>query len=489
MQTTGVEFQQILELAPDWQPIVNRVQGNGTINSAVAAEFGKNTACLFAVFEDIGQENIFQKLQKHKQEQAKWLKLVRDNYLLVLANRMFKSNSAMRRFLSERRYPSEDQKGQLVSMAVELAIKLETGLKKHLDDNDAQGFKLMLPAYIQRSVNNAVIDFIRSESHWERQSATDSTEEGEEDAIARAADDTDRIPEQQILSGEKIGYLNQLRQKLKAWYKDPSLDPSLLVVDCMFGLGLTEHSTLGKELTMRECCDLLKLEGETQARKIARCQVLLDKGMDKIRHLLRTEMPGVVDCWQKEVNVNVASRRDLNHQLDLTEGEIDRLVIQRQYMVLDQLVDRAVVKPEKLPALKRKGAVAAFVPVDMNAATARELTDILGIGKDTAQKIVALRPLSSFEQLIEVGLLTPHLIDSAKKRGAVLKKSAAGGSADLNIVELAALERAGLSNEQASIIKTARPFESWAELEEFLCGDEQTYNCLRKNFSLVNRSS
>ena len=236
------------------------------------------------------------------------------------------------------------------------------------------------------------------ESQWERLAAPETHEDGEEDAIARTADDLDQIPEHIALSGEKVGYLNDLRAKLKRWSEGcESSEPSFAVIDCMFGLGLTSFSTLGKELTMRECCEVLKLEGETQARKIARCQVLLDKGMDRIRQMLRDELPGVVDCWQKEININVASKRDLNHQLDLTEGEVERLVTNRQYMALDQLVERSIVKSEKIALLKNKGAVAAFVPVDLNSATARELSDILGMPKDIAQKVVAARPLMGFQ--------------------------------------------------------------------------------------------
>ncbi len=96
------------------------------------------------------------------------------------------------------------------------------------------------------------------------------------------------MPDQVILSREKVTYLNQLRTHLKHLFDSGQQDDmALVVVDCMFGLGLTKQSKLGQELTMRECCDVLKIEGETQARKIARCQVLMDKGLDKVRQILR----------------------------------------------------------------------------------------------------------------------------------------------------------------------------------------------------------
>lgn len=498
MHATGIDFQQITDLAPEWQSIAEKVQELGTVNGVIASELGKQTACVYAVLEEIGAHSIFVKLTKVGSRQAEFLKLVRDNYLLVLANKMFKSNGALRRFFSERYVTYEEQKGQTVSMAVEMSIKLEGLLKRNLQDGDSQGFKLMLPAYVQRSVNNAVIDYIKEESAWEKQAVPDTHEEGEEDAIARTADDIDQIPEHIALSGEKIGYLNDLRKRLKDWYSHADAsDQSFAVIDCMFGLGLTKYSTLGKELTMRECCDVLKLEGETQARKIARCQVLLDKGMDRIRHLLRDEMPGVVDCWQKEINVNVASRRDLDHQLDLTEGEVERLVVARQYMKIEQLVERSVVKAEKIPALKKKGAVAAFVPIDLNGATAREMTDILGIAKDVAQKIVAARPLAGFPDLFAKNLLPSSQLATLKQRGAVLKAASTGSGTsgaskaalDLNRADEQQLKSAGLSSEHSSLIIKVRPFESWAEVEQFLACDDKTWANIRRNFSLGERSS
>jgi DNA uptake protein ComE-like DNA-binding protein len=490
MHATGNEFQQIVELAPEWQATVQSVVQQGTISSVIAGELGRSTACAYAVLEQIGAQSIFIKLSKTSHNHAQLLKFVRDNYLLVLATKMFKSNGALRHFFSERRLNLDDQKGQAMSMAVEMAMKLEQLLLRSLKEADSSGFKSLLPAYIQRSVNNAVLDYIKGESQWERQSVSESTEEGEDDAITRTADDFEQIPESIALSGEKVHYLNELRLKLQSWYKTAEAnDPSFAVIDCMFGLGLTAYSKPGKELTMRECCDVLKLEGETQARKIARCQVLLDRGMGKIRDLLRDELPGVVDCWQKEINVNVASRRDLNHQLDFTEGELERLVVNRQYVVLEQLVERAIVKAEKIPALKKKGAVAAFVPVDLNAATAREMTDIIGVPKDIAQKIVAARPLNGFQDLVKRKLVTESALVSLKEKGAVLKSvdiTEQKGSPDLNKIDQAQLVKNGVAKERAALIIRARPFSSWQELDQFLACDEVSWSHIRTNFSLGN---
>jgi DNA uptake protein ComE-like DNA-binding protein len=372
-------------------------------------------------------------------------------------------------------------------MATEVSVKLEAALRRQIDDKKPDGFKVLLQAYIQTSVNNAVIDYIKQESHWDKQTLNDSYDNGEEESpIDKAADDLALIPEQLILSKEKVQHLNDLRKqlmKLVQQQKEP--DPALAAVDCLFGLGLTKYSKLGREMTMRECCDALALQGETPARRIARCQVLLDRGMNAVRDLLRSSLPDIIQCWQQEVNVNVASRRDLNHQLNLTEGEIERLIVNRQYLQLEQMVERLVVKKEKLLVLREKGAVAAFVPVDLNSATVRDLIDILGLPKEVAQTLCLKRPFARIEQLLQSGVLTADLIDNAVSRGAVLKQdSRFDCRLDLNKCTADELSSFGLTTERANMIMRGRPFATWDELEEFVGYDESTWLVLRKNCRL-----
>jgi hypothetical protein len=487
MQAINSDLQQILLLAPEWESIWRRVEESGTAAGDVGFELGRATAQSFSFFQQLGGKSIYAKMTALASERERLMKPIRDTYFLSLTNKMFRSNLSLRRFLGEKRTPPDECKSQQMSMAVELALKLEAALRKHLAEGSADGFKVLLPAYIQSSVNNAVIDYIKNESHWERQTLTDSYGDGEEESpIERTADDLSRAPEQVILSKEKVHHLNDLRTRLASLLKStPATDLSLTVVDCMFGLGLTKFSRAGEELTMRECCEILKIEGETQARKIARCQVLLDKGLDNIRQVLRTQMPTIVQCWQMEINVNVASRRDLNHQLDLTEGEIQRLVVSRQYILLDDLVERLVVKPVRLPELVEKGAVAAFVPIDMNSATARDLTDVLGLPKDIAQKIVSARPFERLTELVEKKLIEENAIDQLVDRGAVLKlASGADARLDLNQVDQAGLVSRGIAAEKAQMIVRACPFATWAEVEEFFASDELTWTTLRNNFRL-----
>src|SRR5262249_52347028 len=141
-----------------------------------------------------------------------------------------------------------------------------------------------------------------------------------DDPRTTVADDLAYTPEHRALAGEQAGQLNQLRSTLRQMLSDDKYpQQALIVVDCMFGLGLTPQSESGQELTMRECCDKLKLEGDTPARRIARCQVLLDKGLELIRQKIYKDMPGLAESWQRGVNINLASRRELSQLLGLSE--------------------------------------------------------------------------------------------------------------------------------------------------------------------------
>jgi DNA uptake protein ComE-like DNA-binding protein len=146
--------------------------------------------------------------------------------------------------------------------------------------------------------------------------------------------------------------------------------------------------------------------------------------------------------------------------------------------------------------LRKKGAVAAFVPVDLNTATAREMTDIIGVPKDTAQKIVNARPLNGFQDLVKRKLITDSALVSLKERGAVLKSIASTsvdgnnaerkGSLDLNKADEAQLVKRGLSRERAALIVRVRPFSSWEELDQFLACDDVSWSHIRSNFALGN---
>lgn len=473
MLSSKTELQVILQLAPDWAPIFDSV-----------AEGGKQVSA-YQLFERLGAKAIYKKALAINDKQKEFLPLVRDHYYQPLLTKMLTNNQNLRRFWNQRKVPPDLQKNQALSLAVEVAQKMDGVLAKHLKQQSEDGFKVLLPAYCQRTVHNAVIDHIRDEWQWEHATLQDMNLDPEqEDPRQNTADDPAQAPENRILSNEKVQQLNQLRTQLESLLGNKTYPQEPLeVVDCMFGLGLTKHSTVGEEMTMRECCEKLNLAGDTPARKIARCQVLLDKGLDLIRQIVREKLPSVAECWQSEINVNSASRRELGHQLGFTKSEVDRLIQARQYYALQQLVERAIIKPAKLPELVKRGAVAAFIPVDLNSATTRDIIDIIGADRDLAQKLVAQRPFEHLSDLIQKKIIDKSTLDQFCLRGAVLRVPRSERT-DLNKAQADELERCGVPAAIGHKLVRGRPFVTWAELEDFLCCDAETWGILRQKFCL-----
>lgn len=477
MLQSTTELQVILQLAPDWAPIYD--------STVEANKSDKITA--FQLFERLGAKAIYKKALALGDSRKPLMVLIRDHYYQPVLSKMLANNQNLRRFWSQRRVPPDLQKGQAISVAVELAQKMDGVLAKHIAQRSEDGFKVLLPAYLQRTVHNAVIDHIRDEWEWEHNTLQDMNLDPEQDDPRQnTADDARYAPENRLLSGEQVSQLNQLRQQLESLLSNKNFQQEpLIVVDCMFGLGLTEHSKVGEEMTMRECCEKLKLPGETQARKIARCQVLLDKGLDMIRNVVREKLPSVAECWQSEININSASRRELGHQLGFTESEVDRLIAARQYVALQQLVENAIIKPNKLPELQKRGAVAAFVPVDLNSATTRDIIDIVGADKEIAQKVVSARPFEHMSDLLEKKIVDKTLLDRFTKRGAVLRCLGPGSArTDLNKATIEEVEKFGVPAAVVQKLMRGRPFTTWAELEDFLCCDAPTWALLRQKFCL-----
>ena len=474
MVTSPTDLQEIVQLAPEWGEVVR-------------AMVGKGRNALQEVFHQVGAEGMFLKALTLSEERGRLLVLIRDGYFQPLLFKMLISNQNLRRFWSQRRLSAEDQKQHALSFSVDLAHKMEGVLIKQLNLANQDGFKVLLPAYIQRSVHNAIVDYIRQEWAWERQTLQDLHLDPEQDDPRQiVADDLKHTPEGQALSNEQVGQLNQLRTSLALMLADQSLPREpLAVLDCIFGLGLTKHSVMGQEMTMRECCDRLEIGGDTPARRIARCQVLLDKGLDIVRQHIREKLPSIVQAWQGDLNVNSASRRELSQQLGMTEGEVERLVANRQYRSLQELVDRSVVKLVRLKDLKQRGAVAAFVPVEINSATVRDMIDILGLPKEKAQRLASIRPLTDLPALVSKNLLGRQTMEMMVTRGAVVKGgNREGARIDLNRADAGEIAGAGIPPTLVQRIVNGRPFLTWSELEEFLDCDQPTWNAIRQKFCL-----
>lgn len=473
MLSSATELQELLQLAPDWSAVYESVR-----QSTPAAGVTE-------LLQRLGALAIYKKLAGAGDTRAKLGLIVRDHYFQALVTRMATVNPNLRRFWSQRRVDVQTQQAQARSFGMEVAQKLDGVLSRHLSQNAEDGHKVLLPAYMQRSVQNAVVDYIRQECDWERATLQDlNLDPEQEDPRQSTADDPRYMPENKAISAEQVQYLNQLREQISKLLKDDRApQDALAVVDCIFGLGLTKHSQSGVEMTMREVCEKLSLAGDTQARKIARCQVLLDKGLDTVRTMVRQKMPGVAEFFQQEININTASRRELGHMLGLTEGEVDRLIVARQFYSLGDLVERNVLKSARVPEIRDRGAVAAFVPVDLNSATTRDLIDILQIPKDIAQKVASQRPFSKLADLTDKRVMDATLLQAIIERGCVLKVATAQ-RIDLNRAAEDDVARMGLSTELVRRLMRGRPFTTWAELEEYLSCDASAWALLRQKCCL-----
>jgi DNA uptake protein ComE-like DNA-binding protein len=473
--TGSADLDTVLELAPEWEQLLRNWQAESP--NAAATEF----------LNKVGAKAIYRKALSLKNEQERFLDLLQKAYYQPMLQKMLGNNQNLRRFLAQRHVATDELRGQVISFSAELAVKMRGTLIKQLGTGDEDGFKVLLPAYVQRSVHNAVIDYIRNEANWERQTLQDVfLDPQQEDPRTSVADDAAYTPEQRILSGEQVTQLNELRQNLESMLKDDRAPKEpLMVVDCMFGLGLTAKSVVGQEMTMRECCDKMGIEGETLARRIAKCQVLLDKGLDMVRQKIYKDMPGIAECWQRGLNVNTASRRELQQQLGMTEGEVERCIKARQYNRFDELVERGVLKDNRLPELAKKGATAAFVPVDLNNATARDITDVVGMPKELAQRVVSERPFKAIEDLVVKKFLGKDDLTIYIRRGAVVRaKHADSKRVDLNRAPLEDLTAIGLDTDTATMVVRCRPFMTWAEVEEFLGAESPAWAILRQRFFL-----
>jgi DNA uptake protein ComE-like DNA-binding protein len=490
MPSAQNEIKELLQVVPEWTRFLSEPDSQVTIDSTIKISGRTSTSQLSSLFEKLGPKTMYNAASSLGEKRKTLIKLVRDHYILTLAATLLPKNATLRRYFQERRVDKETQHGHITSIAAELAFKLEEALTKRIIDGDQEGYKVLLPAYVQASLNNAVIDFVKLESQWEKQTLSDlNLDDDQEDPRDNIATETTRLPENIVLSKEKVKYLNEFRQALQELFaRQGNADPSLTTVDCIFGLGLSSHSTPGVEMTMRECCEKLSIAGETQARKIARCQVLLDKGMDQVRQLVREKLPTIAEYRKQELNINNASRRDLRHQLDLTEGEVERLIVHRQYKSLSELVEKSVVKADRLQGLADKGAAAVPVPVDMNSATVRDLIDILALSKEKAQRLASLRPIINRASLVEKKVLSEDELNRLLANGAVLKP-VLNQKTNINKAELSQFIQTGIEEKLAKRLLTGRPYSSWQELDEYLACEDTSWQLLRKNFILSESSS
>lgn len=469
------EVEEILAIVPEWKDVYE----------AMPHDERSGKKLVFDFLKAIGAQNIYSRsLSLQEGQRDGFIILLRNNYFQPQIAKMLEFNQSLRRFWQMRHLDKDEQKGNCVSLSLDAAEKLCHALKKQLNEKTQDGFKVLLPGYIQRSVHNLVVDYIKAEWQWEQNTLQDIyLEEGDKDPRENISCDISAIPENIALSNEQVRELNQVRQVLSKLLTDSQSanKEALEVIDCLFGMGLTKHSKSGQEMTMKECCEVLNLSGDSPARRIARCQVLLDKGLNLIRDVLRTQTPTIAQSWQAQINVNTASRRELNHHLGLTEGEVDRLIAARQFYSLQDLVDQKIIKAERLQTIIDNGGTAAFCPIDINSATRRDIMDVLGAGKELAQKIVDQRPFENLTNCAERLFLTPGELSILTKRGAVLKPiSVHIIRIDLNKATQEKLKGLELEAKEIENLLCKRPFADWDEVAKALSLDENRLSDLRK---------
>ncbi len=145
-----------------------------------------------------------------------------------------------------------------------------------------------------------------------------------------------------------------------------------------------------------------------------------------------------------------------------------------------------MIKAARISDILKNGAVACFVPVDLNTCTTRDMIDILGLSKEIAQKIASHRPLAGFDEAKKMALLDVKSMQQALDRGAVLKTPPGHQTRmDINHATADNLSTLGLTIDMVKMIERGRPFTTWGELEEYLCPDEAQWQILRQKSCLT----
>lgn len=201
------------------------------------------------------------------------------------------------------------------------------------------------------------------------------------------------------------------------------------------------------------------------------------------------------------VDLNAASQSELETLKGIGPATAKKIIAARPYKSVDEL-DRAGLTAKNVEALKPlvtvgpapaadPGGAAPKQPtkatgspqlIDLNTASQQELESLPGIGKISANKIMAARPLKSVDDLAEAGvaaknisILKPLVTVSSTKATAApaavppkqVKSTVSANVVDLNTAsqqELETLPEIGKAS--ARKIMAARPFKSVDELSK-----------------------
>lgn len=122
------------------------------------------------------------------------------------------------------------------------------------------------------------------------------------------------------------------------------------------------------------------------------------------------------DHQTKKVHLNIASLKELEELPGVGEATAKKIVAGRPYKSVDDL-ERAGISEKEMakirplvtvgrehPAGAQEAANHVAAKVDLNAATAKELEELPGVGEVTAKKIIAGRPYKSVDDLKSAGI-------------------------------------------------------------------------------------
>ena len=124
---------------------------------------------------------------------------------------------------------------------------------------------------------------------------------------------------------------------------------------------------------------------------------LSEKDIAKIASLV------TVGATPSSIDLNTATQKQLEDFPGVGEVTAKKIIAGRPYKSVQDLA-KAGVSESEIDKLKSLVSVAAENKIDLNTASAKELEELPGVGKVTADKIIANRPYKSVAELEKAGM-------------------------------------------------------------------------------------
>jgi competence protein ComEA len=194
-----------------------------------------------------------------------------------------------------------------------------------------------------------------------------------------------------------------------------------------------------------------------------------------------------------KIDLNTASQKDLEELPGVGRSTANKIIAGRPYKSVDDLQNAGISKSEiaKITPLVEVGSTgsaaepaaanaASTDKIDLNTASQKDLEELPGVGRSTANKIIAGRPYKSVDDLQNAGIskseiakITPLVsVGAAGGESATAGKypadtSANGAKVDLNTASAKDLEELpGVGKATAEKIISGRPYKSVDDLDK-----------------------